>query len=77
MGKTKRQFKIFIDEDFCKGCNICVELCNLDVFDISEQINNKGYYVPIPARLENCNGCQICELSCPELSVILVEEENE
>lgn len=77
MTKIKKKFKIYIDEELCKGCNICVELCNLKVFDISPKINNKGYYVPIPERIEDCNGCQICELSCPELSIILAEEVNE
>ncbi len=72
MAKIKKHYKIYIDEDFCKGCNICVELCNTNVFDISEKINNKGYYIPIPERLDDCSGCQICELSCPELAVILI-----
>ena len=71
MEKKKKQYRIFIDEDYCKGCNICVELCATDVFEVSEQINIKGYYVPIPVRLEKCGGCQICELTCPELAVIL------
>jgi len=77
MTKSKKHFKIYIDEDFCKGCNICVKLCNLNVFDNSPKINNKGFYVPIPVRIQDCNGCQICELSCPELSLILIEEEYE
>ncbi|ROL61250.1 ferredoxin family protein [Bacteroidetes/Chlorobi group bacterium ChocPot_Mid] len=73
MAKINKKFKLFIDEELCKGCNICVELCNLHVFDISPKINNKGYYIPVPERIEDCNGCQICELSCPELSLILEE----
>ncbi len=71
MAKKKKQYKIFIDEEFCKGCDICIELCATDVFTISEQINSRGYYVPIPTLLEKCNGCKICELICPELAVIL------
>jgi len=73
MAKKKRKFKIIIDEDFCKGCNICVEICVPEVFTISEKINTKGYYVPIPTFIEKCNGCQLCDLSCPELAVILEE----
>ena len=76
MAKTKKQFKIFIDEEFCKGCDICVELCPTDVFLISEQINSLGYYVPIPAFLGKCNGCKICELICPEMAVILEQVDS-
>jgi 2-oxoglutarate ferredoxin oxidoreductase subunit delta len=80
MAKDKKQYIIHIDEDFCKGCNICVEMCATDVFTISTQINSKGYYVPVPTYAERCGGCMICELSCPELAVILevisIAEEN-
>ncbi|MCP4726448.1 MAG: ferredoxin family protein [bacterium] len=75
MAKNKN-YQIFIDERLCKGCDICVELCGKDVFTVSEQINKKGYYVPLPTKIENCSGCMICELICPEIAVIVEEEEK-
>jgi 2-oxoglutarate ferredoxin oxidoreductase subunit delta len=79
MLKNRKKIVIQIDESFCKGCNICFELCAENVFVISEQINSLGYYVPVPVNLKNCTGCMICELICPELAVILektgIEEE--
>ena len=62
---------IYIDEDYCKGCDICIELCPTYVFEKSEDINQLGYYVPVPVRIEDCNACMICDLICPELAVIL------
>jgi 2-oxoglutarate ferredoxin oxidoreductase subunit delta len=73
MDKVKRISSIHIDEELCKGCQICIELCARDVFTVSEQINTRGYYVPVPTHLDKCTGCQICELICPELAVILVQ----
>ncbi len=67
---------IHIDQAYCKGCDICIELCPTDVFVRSELINSKGYYVPVPVRLEKCNGCRICDLICPEMAVILISGEN-
>ena len=72
METKKKITSIFIDEELCKGCNICVELCGKHVFTISEQINQRGYYVPVPTHLTKCTGCLICELICPELAVVLV-----
>lgn len=70
----KKKIKlIIIDEALCKGCSICVEICGRHVFTISDQINQQGYYVPVPTNLSECTGCLLCELICPELAVILVQ----
>jgi len=33
---AKRNFTVEIDEEFCKGCNLCVEFCPKNVFTTSE-----------------------------------------
>jgi 2-oxoglutarate ferredoxin oxidoreductase subunit delta len=77
MPKQKKEISIFIDEKLCKGCDICIELCPKDVFTVSKQINQQGYYIPIPTKIEVCTGCFICELICPEIAVILdIKEEK-
>ena len=68
---AKKQYRIIIDEELCKGCNICVELCPTNVFELTEQINSKGYYVPYAKLIDNCTGCKICDLICPEMAVVL------
>ncbi|MFC1513565.1 ferredoxin family protein [candidate division KSB1 bacterium] len=73
----KKVTSIVIDDLLCKGCDICVELCVKDVFDISDKINRLGYYIPIPVRIDACNGCMICELICPEIAVVLAFEEEQ
>ena len=73
MAKKKIE-SIYIDEKFCKGCDICIELCPKDVFTVSPKINSRGYYVPLTTYLETCNVCKICELVCPEMAIILHEK---
>ena len=75
MSREKEKIEIYIDEDLCKGCDICIELCRPDVFIKSEKINSRGYYVPVPASVNKCTGCMICELVCPELAVIIKKNE--
>ena len=41
---------IEIDEDLCKGCDICISFCPLKVLETSDKINRKGYYVPVAAN---------------------------
>ncbi len=70
--KSKRGSALVeINEDLCKGCDICIEFCPTDVFEKSGRLNRKGYYLPVIAREEACTGCLLCELMCPELSIVI------
>ncbi len=62
-----------INENLCKGCDICIEFCPTDVFDKSDKLNRRGYYLPVVARVEDCTGCRICDLMCPEMAIVIVE----
>lgn len=49
----------FIDTKKCTGCNMCANICPVNVFEK----NIKG--VPIIARQSKCQTCFMCELYCP------------
>jgi len=34
-----------------------------------EDLNAKGYYVPVVAQPENCTKCRMCELVCPDFAI--------
>jgi 2-oxoglutarate ferredoxin oxidoreductase subunit delta len=67
--------KIFIDEMLCKGCAICVNVCPKKVFDISAQIST-GYNISSPTRPQNCIACRLCEMSCPDFAIEVLDEET-
>lgn len=69
--KKVKIFKVTIDEDFCKGCDICVDFCPKEVFAKSDEINPRGYYQPKITAEEKCSGCKLCELLCPELAIVI------
>ncbi len=72
--KTKSML-VEINEDSCKGCDICIEFCPIDVFEKSDKLNRKGYYLPIIVDMKACNGCRLCDLMCPELAIVLTEND--
>lgn len=65
---------IDIDEELCKGCEICTDLCPKKVFETSGRINKRGYYLPVPVKEDECTECRLCELLCPEFAICVVNE---
>ena len=52
-----------INEEWCKGCAICVEFCPKRVL----VMNRRGK--PEVADLEACTKCQLCDLRCPDFAI--------
>jgi len=63
--------EIRINKEFCKGCGYCIEYCPKKVYELSDELNGKGYRVPAIVRPEDCSECGLCELYCPEFAIIL------
>jgi 2-oxoglutarate ferredoxin oxidoreductase subunit delta len=70
--------RIYINEDLCKGCGICIRLCPIKVLNRSEELSSSGIYLPIPSYEDKCTGCRICEEHCPDMAIFIeaVNEEN-
>ena len=66
---------IEIKDDWCKGCNICIDRCPVDALEESERLNKKGVRPPQLKRENNCNYCRLCELLCPDLAITVIPEE--
>jgi NAD-dependent dihydropyrimidine dehydrogenase PreA subunit len=48
-----------ISKDRCIKCNICVQVCPLNVFDFIQDDT------PIISRKSDCQTCFLCEAYCP------------
>lgn len=60
--------------ELCKGCQLCIESCKFDVLEMSAERGRQGYLMPKVARLENCRKCMLCEMTCPDMAIELVEQ---
>jgi 2-oxoglutarate ferredoxin oxidoreductase subunit delta len=60
---------IYVIEEYCKGCGLCIEFCPLKVLEFAERFNAKGYHPPEIVALEKCSGCDLCGMYCPEFSI--------
>ena len=58
---------IVIDRDRCKGCNLCVVACPLNLLALAEKEVNKTGYRFAQQTIDNvCNGCASCAIVCPD-----------
>lgn len=70
-------FLIHIFKDRCKGCSLCVEICQVEVLALSEEKNKSGYRIPKVINIESCLGCGMCEMLCPEFAVLVRQKRKE
>ncbi|MDY0359964.1 MAG: 4Fe-4S binding protein [Desulforegulaceae bacterium] len=59
-------FNPIVDQDKCTGCEECVDICPVDVYEI---VDGKS----TPVNAEECVGCESCVEVCPE-GAISIEE---
>ena len=60
---------IEIDQEFCKGCELCVFFCPKDVISMSDKLNAGGYRVAVFDDSGDCTGCAVCAVVCPEVAI--------
>ncbi len=57
-----------VSQDRCVSCNICVDVCPTNVFDIQPG------EAPTIARQEDCQTCFLCEAYCPADALFVAAE---
>jgi len=64
--------KVFINEERCKGCNICAAFCPKKILGLRED----GKMIVLDP--DNCIACDMCVLRCPDFAIeVEVIEGNE
>jgi 2-oxoglutarate ferredoxin oxidoreductase subunit delta len=56
---------IVIDIEKCKGCEVCIPACPMDVIAVSKNVNGKGYKY-VETVNDDCTGCTNCAVVCPD-----------
>lgn len=69
-------YEVHTLKERCKGCLICVELCQADVLGVSEEVNRNGHHFPCVKEPEACINCGMCEMFCPDLAIWVTSREE-
>ena len=67
--------RIVIEEELCKGCELCTTVCPYQLIHLSDQYNAKGYMPAILVDPEGrCTGCTLCAMICPDTVITVFRE---
>ena len=65
---------VTVDENICKGCELCVESCPKGIMALlKDKLNMKGYHPAGVTNLEQCTGCAFCATMCPDCAITVVK----
>jgi len=65
----KPRGRVFINEERCKGCGLCIAFCPSHVLEPSEKFNSRGYHPPVAVKPDSCTGCDLCGYFCPDYAI--------
>jgi 2-oxoglutarate ferredoxin oxidoreductase subunit delta len=68
---------IEVKDDWCKGCNLCIDRCPVDALEESDKLNRRGIRPPKLKEKNECNYCRYCELICPDLAITVIPDKEE
>ena len=60
---------VVVNEERCKGCNLCVVACPSNVLILNKEANLKGYNFSTMANPDDCVGCAACAYVCPDACI--------
>jgi 2-oxoglutarate ferredoxin oxidoreductase subunit delta len=66
----ERRARIEINEEFCKGCGLCIAACPLHLIRLANRVSARGYYPAECIDAEGkCTGCALCATMCPDVAI--------
>ena len=62
-------YRVTVDAERCKGCELCVHVCPRHVLGLTGRINSHGYHAAMVLHQEECIGCLQCSDMCPDAAI--------
>lgn len=60
---------IEINRELCKECHLCIYACKKGLIVTTNEFNSRGYHPVRFEKPEECTGCTLCAVTCPEVAI--------
>lgn len=61
---------VTINEELCKGCGLCTDVCPKKILEpAKDRLNSKGYHPTAVTDRKECVGCAACATMCPDVAI--------
>lgn len=68
--QPSRKGRILVQEEQCKGCELCTTVCPYGLIHMADHYNAKGYRPAVLVDPEGrCTGCTLCAMMCPDAAI--------
>lgn len=73
-----KKYEVKIMERYCKGCGLCVDVCNQNKIHMNSEPNKAGIHTATLDEGIDCTGCRQCATICPDAAIEIyrLEEVN-
>ncbi|MDQ7779529.1 MAG: 4Fe-4S dicluster domain-containing protein [Planctomycetota bacterium] len=61
--------KIIIEENRCKGCELCLDACPKKHIRMGKRLNLRGILPAVIVEETECTACQNCAVVCPDVAI--------
>ena len=68
--------QVIVIAERCKECGFCIEFCPKHILYKSTEINSRGYHLVGINDSDECTGCNICSMICPDFAIYVVSVEG-
>jgi 2-oxoglutarate ferredoxin oxidoreductase subunit delta len=68
-------FRVKVDPNLCKSCELCIAVCPKKIMVISDQKNDLGFRLALCTDHSACTGCMACALVCPDVAIEIIRTE--
>lgn len=72
-----RDYDVSVNDQLCKECGFCQEVCSLSVFETADSFNVQGYRPTLVKKDARCIGCLRCLYICPDFAISIGDGKRE
>lgn len=67
--------QLIVEENRCKGCDLCVDVCPKNVLELDkDRVNAMGYHPLICKDIASCTACGMCGQICPDSAIKIIKD---